>query len=343
LPTTSRCTTFIALTLALAAGPLAASLHAADAATDHDNWFSFGPQFGLNLNARFKYPGDANSASSGPASGGGVNRTYDDGYVKVDSSGNTGGQTWNWGYNNASQIQGGSLVLHSLSGGGAAGSQNGDPQTGFDLAFGHDFGSAPGGRWGLQAAFDFTAISIADHQPLTGSASIISDAYALSSVTPPLAPYHGSFNGPGSLLGDSPTRTSSQEPVVITGSRTLDAQVYALRLGPYYELLLGQDWYVRAGGGLVLGLADTQYTCHDTVYYGGGQIVSQSGSGEGVSFNAGGYLEARLLYHLTPDWSLFAGAQYEYLGTFSRTTGDEQAQLDMSGTVNVLFGVQFNF
>ena len=334
---------FIALTLALAGGPMTASLHADDATTDHENWFSIGPQFGLTLNAQFKYLGNARSSSPGPATGGGLNRTYDDGYVKVDSSGNAGGQTWNWGYQNGSQMQGGSLVMHSTSDAPAGGSQNNDPQAGFDLAFGHYFGSAPGGRWGMQMAFDFTDISIQDNQPLTGSAMVISDTYALDTVTPPLAPYSGGFNGPGPLLSDSPTRTTSQESVIITGSRTLDAQVYALRIGPYYGFSLGKVWSGRVGGGLVLGLADTKYTYNDTVNYGGGQIVNNSGSSEGVSFNAGGYLDAKLLYHLNSDWSLFAGAQYEYLGTFSRTAGSAQAQLDMSSTVNVLFGLEWRF
>ena len=44
-----------------------------------------------------------------------LNRNYADGYVHVDSSGNAGGQTWNWGYQNASQVQGNTLTMHSAS------------------------------------------------------------------------------------------------------------------------------------------------------------------------------------------------------------------------------------
>jgi len=79
------------------------------------------------------------------------------------------------------------------------------------------------------------------------------------------------------------------------------------------------------------------------ISFGGGQTVNNSGSSTGVDFNAGGYLEGKLLYAMTPAASLFAGVQYESLGTFSHNTGNEQAQLDMSSTLNVLFGVQFNF
>jgi hypothetical protein len=334
----------IALTPALATVLFAANLHAADAPVDHPNWFSFGPQFGLNLNTRFKYLGNVNPASPGPATGGGVNRTYDDGSVQVDSSGNAGGQTWNWGYQNAAQVQDGTLAMHSSSA-AANGTlnQNDDPHAGFDLAFGRNLGTVPGGRWGLQAAFDFTAISIHDNQPLAGTGTLISDAFSLGGVIPPQAPYAGSFNGPGPLLGDNPTRTTTPETVLITGRRTLDAQVYALRAGPYYEFFFSQRWSGRLGGGLALAVADTSYSYTETISFGGGQTVNHAGSSEGVEFQAGGYLEGKLLYAMTPRMSLFAGAQYEYLGTFSRSAGNEQAQLDLSSTVYVLFGMQFNF
>jgi hypothetical protein len=336
----------LALTLALLAGLFAPNLYAQDTTPDNanPNWVSFGPQFGLNLNARFNHVGNLNPASPGPATGGGVNRTYNDGFVKMDSSGDAGGQTWNWGYQNASQVQGNTLTMHSASAAvNGTLNQNDDPQAGFDLAFGRELGAVPGGKWGVQAAFDFTAVSIHDNQPLAGTGMMVSDAYSLGGVTPPQAPYTGSFNGPGALLGDSPTRTTTTEAVLITGARTLDAQVYALRAGSYYEYLLGKRWSGRLGGGLVLGVADIQYSYNETITYGGGQAVNNSGSSSGAEFNAGGYLEGKVLYAMTPRTSLFAGAQYEYLGTFSHTAGSEQAQLDMTTTVYVLFGVQLSF
>jgi len=328
---------FIALTLALTTGLCARNLRAADADTDNPNpnWFSFGPQYGLNLNARFKYIGNVNPADSG---------NYDDGFVHTDSSGNAGGQTWNWGYQNASQVQDNTVTMHTSSAAvNGTENQNDNLGAGFDLVYGRNLGTVLGGKWGLQAAFDFTGISIHDSQPLSGTGTTISDAYSLGGVTAPQAPYTGGYNGPGPLLGDSPTRTTASETVLITGSRTLDAQVYALRLGPYFEFPFGKHWSGRLGGGLALGVADTKYSYNEMISFGGGQTFNNIGSSESASFQAGGYLEGKLLYAMTPCTSLFVGAQYENLGTFSHNTGNEQAQLDMSSTVYVLFGVQFNF
>ena len=131
------------LALTLTAFLLAPKLKAGTSDTDqpNPNWFSFGPSLTMNLNVRFK---DLPVASSSGAAHG----DYVDGYVRQDSSGNAGGMTWNWGYNNASQVQGDTLTLHqaaSTSLGGDSLSQDGGPQWGFDLAYGRDLGQLAGG------------------------------------------------------------------------------------------------------------------------------------------------------------------------------------------------------
>jgi len=309
----------------------------------HESWFSFGPQFGLNLNAHFNYQGNGNAGSPGPATGGGQNRTYQDGFVKVDSSGDAGGQTWNWGYQNSSQVTPNGIVMHSSSATVGSSEDNGNPQHGFDLAFGHRLGTAPGGHWGLQGAFDFMTISVHDTSPRMGSANLINDVFSLGSSTPPPAPYAGSFNGPGVLLNDSPTRSLSTESILITGQRTLDAQMYALRAGPYYEFALGKRWTGRVGGGVALALTESQYSYNETLTFGGGTSISSSGASSGAVFLPGGYAEAKLLFALDDQISVFAGAHYEYFGSFTRNAGNEQAQLDTSGGVDVLFGVEVDF
>jgi len=344
----------IALSLTLTAGLFAPNLNAedwfapskkgGDAAANNANWLTVGPQFGLNINARFDHAGNVNPASPGPATGSGVDRTYNDGFVHVDSSGDAGSQTWNWGYQNAPQAQGSTLTMHSASIAAAGKSeQNSDLNPGFDLAFGHRLGTVLGGSWGVQAAFDFTDISIDDNHPLSGTGTLISDAFSLGRTTPPQAPYSGSFNGPGPLLGDSPTRTTMTDTIQITGQRKLDAQVCALRAGPYFEFPFGKQWSGRFGGGLAVAIVETSYSYNETMTFGSGPVINSTGSSSGAEVGVGGYLDGKLLYAVTPETSFFAGAQYEYLGKFSRTAGGEQAQLDMNSAVYLLLGVQVSF
>jgi len=311
-------------------------------ADDEVNWISLGPQFGLNVNARFHHIGSL--AAAGPAIGGGVNRNYADGYVGVDSAANLGGLTWNWGYQNAAQVQGNRLLMHSASSAvDDSLNQSGDPQFGFDLAFGHDLGNVLGGKWGLQAAFDFTEVSMSANGPVSGTGSLITDAYSLGVVVPPPAPYAGSYAGPGPLISDTPNRTLSAAAVTISGPQSLDGQIYALRAGPYYDFRCCRRWSARLGGGLSLAVADLNCSFNETIAYDSGVTTSNVGSGSGAELRAGGYLEGKVLFALTQRASVFFGAQYEYLGTFSRAAGNEQAQLDMSSVVYIQFGVQWCF
>src|SRR5262245_18833843 len=65
---------------------------------------SIAARFGFNIQASFRNVGSRSLPNPGPPVGGGIDRFYDDGYVRVDGSGNLNGQTWFWGYERASQV-----------------------------------------------------------------------------------------------------------------------------------------------------------------------------------------------------------------------------------------------
>src|SRR5476651_2185607 len=120
----------LSTTLAFAAAaPLAVR---SQDSTENPNRFSFGPTFGINLKAEFNNNTPVlNNVNPGPASGG-ANHTYNDGYVLVDNSGDAGGLTTYWGYQNASQYNAagsGSMQFHAIQPGGSS-SVTGNPQYG---------------------------------------------------------------------------------------------------------------------------------------------------------------------------------------------------------------------
>ena len=62
----------------------------------------------FNVKARFNVNGQFNlNSQAGPTGVSGANHIFNDGYVKVDATGDAGGQTGYWGYQSASQIQSG--------------------------------------------------------------------------------------------------------------------------------------------------------------------------------------------------------------------------------------------
>ena len=130
---------------------------------DNPNRFSFGPTFGINFKADFY-----NNANPGPATGD-ANHTYNNGYVLVDSSGDAGGLTTYWGYQNASQVVGGAMKFTAFQSNPS--SVTGNPQYGGELIYQRVIGSLPflSGDWGFEAGFNFTELDLRENLGGTGS------------------------------------------------------------------------------------------------------------------------------------------------------------------------------
>src|ERR1051325_7553181 len=235
------------------------------------NRFSVSYRLGFNLHADFKNLGGYVPVKSpGPDSGGGVDRYYDDGFDRVDISTNAGGLTWYWGYSRTNQLSGDGTVLMSGSSSSAGAASKGvsdDPSQGFELTYRGQIAAADNWRWGIEAAFGYLEFHVHDGRALLADVSRTSDAYALNGVIPPVAPYTGTFGGPGALISDSPGRSFRMIPngASITGPRSLDASIYSFRLGPYLEIPLAQKLSLNLSGGVVLVDVDGDFRFQETV------------------------------------------------------------------------------
>jgi len=114
-------------------------------ALNSPNRFSLNSRIGYNISARFNTTIPTSAASNpGPATGGGIDRIYDDGFVRRDGSGNRDGLTWYWGYANATQVPGNDTLLfnsHTTQGRTFTSHADGDPQLGLELNYGRVLGS----------------------------------------------------------------------------------------------------------------------------------------------------------------------------------------------------------
>jgi hypothetical protein len=310
-----------------------------------DDWNHFGLNFrsAFNIRAKFSDPSSI-SFPPGPGTGSALDRHYDDGYVNVDSSGNQGGLTWNWGYQHASQVSGDNLLMHASGLEGASEHTTGDPNLGFDYNYVRDLGHYGWGQWGIKVAFGYTHVQVGDNDPMSANLETITDKYALGGVTPPMAPYSGSFSGPGPVIGSEPISRSTviTPDGVITGNRNVDASLFDLRLGPSFNIPLFNRFSLQAGGGLAVGLVDSDFTFNETTTTSGGP-VSAYGSSSRTGFLVGAYAEAGFAYRVSRSISLFTGAQFQYLGNFEQTSDGRSAQLDFGRTIFFELGLQWQF
>jgi hypothetical protein len=308
--------------------------------THPPNRFSFGSRLPFNVSATFENSvGTPAQTDPGPPVGYGLARNHDDGYVRVDSDGNAGGLTWNWGYRDADQVPGdGNLYLHSASAGPPEASHRDadHPQLGFEFAWLREVHRTENYAWGFLLAFNYTHLTINDARPRWASAQRLTDAYSLGGLIPPGDPrqpgwqYQGSYDVPGLLIDDTPLRRSSAPLAAgaqTAGTRRLDADAFGWRLGPWLEFPLTRRLGVSFGGGLSLAWVDSQFEFDETTHVPGAVPTRAQGS-----LLPGVYAETRLHLTLNRQWSLYAGFEFQHLAKFSQRVGQHSATLDLGQT-----------
>ena len=317
-------------------------VHAQDDTENDWNHFGLNLRLAFNISTKFSEPaGGGVGLPPGPGAGLALNHLYNDGYVNVDSSGNLGGQTWNWGYQHASQLNGGDVLMHADGGlSGATERDNQNPNLGYDFNYVRDLAHDSWGQWGIKFGFGYTPVNARDQDPLSENAELITDRYTLHGVTAPLAPYSGTFGGPGPVLGSEPiSRTTSEIPggALVVGNRDLDASLFDLRLGPSVNVRLCHRLSLQVSGGLAVGIVDGHFSFADV------SPVYASGSDTRTGVLLGGYAEGGLAYRLTKSISVYTGVQFEYLGNFNQSADGRTAQLDLGQAIFYELGLQLHF
>ena len=322
------------------------------------NRLSFSSRFGFNISARFKNislatPPSARTTPPTPDYPNGVPYNYDDGYVggvggvPTDKSGNYGGQTWYWGYDNASQISGNTILMSrtTASASGSSQSIEGDPQLGCELTYDRLLGVWGDARYGLEVAANYMNISMHGSSSYPANATRVTDAYPFTpGTTPPgtvTGPYQGSFEGPGFLIGDTPVgSTSVAVPgAMVNDHQNLDADLWGFRLGPYLEVPIGEPMTLTLSGGLAVGILDADASWSLTV----GNATPLSGGGHDNAVLWGGYLSAAATWRFSENWSVIGGAQYQTLGNYQHSYGGRTVELDLSNSWFLTLGLSYTF
>ena len=348
--------------------PAAISLESPKAPSpDH---YSASFRLGFNINATFKnsgsfgpqghlvpipglgsplQPGNPNGDANG-------NRTYEDGYIWRDSSGNAFGYSRYWGYDNA-EVQynssKGTIVMHSSSSSGVKSTGgDDDPTLGFETGYQRDFTTGPDARWGIQAAFNFMNVGIHDSRPLKGSGRRLSDPYQLPPiegggfVLPPPAPYmHGPDLSPSGnpVIESSPgSRSFETFSTSISGSHVLDADIFGWHVGPYFVVPFGNRMALEVSGGLAIAAVFSDFSFSETITAPSVQPhIAQSSSQSRIQ--AGGYVSGKFTLALSERVSLLVGCQFQDVSKYTHTLAGREAGLDLSRSVFVTIGAIFSF
>lgn len=336
-------TTKIQLSLILLFG----AAHLVVAEQSSTNRLSVSVRYGFNITADFGHAiGGSGGAPRTTPNGDAYN--YDDGYVLTDISGNAGGQTWNWGYDDSSaQVVGNEILMSRTSSSGAAGTSEMDesePMLGLELVYSREFEAEGKYRFGFSFAASVMPLEFEGDSRYATSTSTTTDAYGFSiGTTPPTAtpgsPYQGTFSGPGFLIDASPaSSTTIVGPVGIVDVHSeLDGILWGARIGPYMDFPVSTNLVVNLSGGLALGYLDVDVDWQAT------GAATERGGGSDSDMLSGAYLGAGLLWRVAEDWRVAAGLQFEYLNDWQGDFGAGTVELDFTRSLYATIGVQREF
>ncbi len=275
----------------------------------------------------------------------GQNREYLDGYVRVDSSGNAGGETTFWGYGSASQEVGGNIDFKAIASGGG---QQLDSVTdnsvaagaGFELYGFYDLGAVSlfdlkdkGATWGLRFGAQYAHVDLHNQSSTRGTVSTFTDSFSLGGNAAPGAGFAGTFFGPNQLLPDTAiTRTfGGTANVQIEGSRHLEVHLAMSQWGTYLQIPVRESFQLMIEGGFLLAVASGSYEYNHQAKLNrsGGQTMR--GSARRTSLLPGFYTGLGLSYEITKRLSIMANARYQFLRSYELPGADSTATLDSSG------------
>ena len=286
------------------------------------------------------------------------NRTYLDGYNKVDSSNNIAegspgltSRTGNFGYSSNSQVNltAGTIGMHTygLPAGPYAslGNHQGSPSV--ELNYNIFLKSTNPYKLGLELRLADVEFSQSASGSAPAALNLVTDSYQLGGVVPPVAPYSGPFTVTAFTprIGDTPTRSYSSVSGTAQGNRSISLKGYIIRLGAVGKWTSDDDKFtLEVHGGPTLASIKGSYSINDTF---SSSAVSGSlgisGNGSRTKQMLGFYYGAAATYNVKPKWKIDLGLDELNVGHNPISSGSTYAKADLTQAILLHIGIGYRF
>lgn len=278
----------------------------------------------------------------------GIDKQYDNGFVNVNKWGPSAPVTTNWGYTDAAQTPGDDTIRFNTTGGRMDGNLDGttdDVQYGIEFFYEQPIGD----NWGLKVVASYFRLEYENKvEGISGDALAIEDAYSLNGVDLllfPSAPYAGTIEGPGPVIGTTASRTVMTTPgaIEMNTTRELDGSLTTVNGGPYYEIVVADRLALILHVGVTLALADVDFAYEEQLANRTASDVANSGESSNDEFLVGANAELTVVFGFAEGWTLEGGFRLQYLGDFSVEADGRTAEIDFGTAFVGTLGVAYSF
>jgi len=297
----------------------------------------------------------------GPAQGGGIDRSYMDGFVFRDSSDNLGdillpSRTHFFGFDDASQFiqdgNGGALQFHSLRRLENAQNRSSSRSVSNGVEFNVGRMIRRGNNWvlNLDGSLSFNRANSSSGFSST-QFELLTDTYPLGFVDPTVlgVPYAGRYHpqwGGSPKIGDQPVRSLSTLNGSVHGGSTVETDSMLLRLGPSWLYHPKPRFSVGFGAGLTLAQLQSEMTYQELeeVQW-NGKTYQQRYEGSMKSSDAllGVYAGFQTNLKLRERWLLTAEVDAAHLGQMIWGDHSRTMRLDLGSVIMTAIGLRYKF
>ena len=290
-----------------------------------------------------------------------ANRNYDNGFVYQDAASGADGSTWYWGYNNTAQVVGDELHFRAQVGTEVGVNRQADTvrfqdndtnkngvgamvqaerlwyrskKTGFGIL--------------LQASYVHLSSSLrgstfSDAQTVTTYSRTIHDTYKLHGVTPPAAPYSGTFEGPGPIINNIPDSRSVERQRISSGTyeaynqinSRLEIDLTTISIGAVMEGQIGRlRTALSTGPSLNIIAMDTS---HHEVLWGSSagapasQLAAWYDTNDQTKVEPGVFAQLVLGYAITDQLSVDLFGRVDHVARVTGNVGPAQYKANLDG------------
>ncbi len=305
----------------------------------------------LNTSVNFRNLGlHASTSQPGPATGGAVNRSYDNGYNRVDATGNDGDSTVNYGYRSTSQLGADGLALTSASADGTVAVDDvGDfIEPSGNLEYRGSLGSIGASDWGILLGIGYQTVNGDVSGSFVTDAALTEDRFDLGGVgreDMPAAPYVGTADGTAPRIGSIPTRNlrSASGGRVLMGNWKFMSELIPITGGLYLETQLAGRLNAVVSAGMLAMYVNAEIRYQETSTIGVLPPAESDGADGTNDFVLGGFVQLGLDWALWETVSIVAGARWQPTETFSHSVSGRTAELDFTNAFAVHAGFSIRF
>lgn len=300
-----------------------------------------------------------------------LDRNYDNGFVRKDTTGSIGEVTWYWGYEDASQLEEGYIAFKDTSG----------RDVNHQYSQSSNLFSDEDSEWGngpmltlsyiykksenltYSAGLDLSYLQFDNSWGLSNFSSarttiakqiVIEDKYNLLGTVPPDPPFAGSFSEPGLLIEAVPSeRTESvedflNEEVNFTNQIDKDFDFSMVTFSPALTLSYGiENFFLDLGIGPTVNLIDwksrfTEQLNSSNEIGESEEIASWSDQTSGNEAVLGAFLQLSAGYKISNNWSLKAFGRKDWSKDFENEVGASKINFNLGG-MSAGVGATFSF